>query len=73
MNFRPKLSLLSNEDVERIISGAYDLLSSTGVKIKHTEALQILSDHGASVDFSSQVATMPQDLVEKCLKTVPSS
>ena len=73
MNFRPKLSLLANEDVERIISGAYDLLSTTGVKIKHDEALQILNDHGAIVDFTSQVAIMPQDLVEKCLSTVPSS
>lgn len=73
MNFRPTMSMLRNEDVERIISGAYDLLATTGVRIIHPEALQILSDHGASVDFSAQVATMPQDLVEKCLKTVPSS
>ena len=53
MNFRPKLSLLRNEDVERIISGACDLLATTGVKIIHDEGLQILSDHGASVDFST--------------------
>jgi len=65
--------MLRNEDVERIIAGAYDLLATTGVKIIHEEALQILSDHGAAVDFSDQSATMPQDLVEKCLKTVPSS
>jgi trimethylamine--corrinoid protein Co-methyltransferase len=73
MNFRPKLSLLRNEDVERIISSASDLLATVGVKIRHAEALQILSDHGASVDFSTQVAMMPLDLVEKCLKTAPSS
>jgi trimethylamine--corrinoid protein Co-methyltransferase len=73
MNYRPKLSLLSNEDVERIISDAYDVLATIGVKIKHDEALQILSDHGASVDFSSQVVLMPPNLVERCLKTVPSS
>jgi trimethylamine--corrinoid protein Co-methyltransferase len=73
MNFRPKLSLLRHEDVERIISSAYDLLSTIGVRVMHAEALQILSDHGASVDFSTQVARMPQSLVEKCLKTVPSS
>ena len=73
MNLRPKLSLLSTEDIERIISGAYDLLASTGVKIKHEEALQTLGDHGASVDFSAQVATLPQALVEKCLSTAPSS
>jgi trimethylamine--corrinoid protein Co-methyltransferase len=73
MNFRPKLSLLRNEDVERIISGACDLLATTGAKIIHEEGLQTLSDHGASVDFSTQVAIMPLNLVEKCLKTVPSS
>ncbi len=73
MNFRPRLSLLRNEDVERIIAGAYELLAGTGVKIKNEEALKILADHGASVDFSAQVAAMPPDLVEKCLKTVPSS
>ncbi len=73
MNFRPKLSLLRDEDVERIIAGAYELLTTTGVKIKHEEGLRILSDCGASVDFSTQVAVMPLDLVEKCLKTVPSS
>ena len=73
MNFRPRMRMLRNEDVERIIAGAYDLLATTGVKVIHQEALQILSDHGAAVDFSDQSATMPQDLVEKCLKTVPSS
>lgn len=73
MNFRPKLSLLNNEDVERIIAGAYDLLATIGVKIKHEAALKYLSDHGASVDFSAQIAKMSRDLVEKCLKTVPSS
>ena len=73
MNYRPTLSLLRHEDVERIISGAFDLLATTGVKIKHAEALQTLSDHGAAVDFSAQVAKMPQELVEKCLKTVPSA
>ncbi|MGD8293358.1 MAG: trimethylamine methyltransferase family protein [Desulfobacterales bacterium] len=73
MNFRPRLSLLRNRDVERIITGAYELLAGTGVKIKNKEALQLLADHGASVNFSTQVAAMPLDLVEKCLKTVPSS
>ena len=73
MNFRPRLSLLKNEDVERIISGAYDLLTTTGVKIMHAEALQILSDHGASVDFSGRVAVMPRDLIDKSLESVPSS
>jgi trimethylamine:corrinoid methyltransferase-like protein len=69
MNFRPKLSLLRNEDVERIISGAYELLTTTGVKIKHEEGLRILSDCGASVDFSTQVAVMPLGLVENDSET----
>ena len=73
MNLRPKLSLLKNEDVERIISGAYDLLTTTGVKIMHEGALQILGDSGAAVDFAAHVAVLPRDLIDKCLKTVPPS
>jgi trimethylamine--corrinoid protein Co-methyltransferase len=65
--------MLKTEDVERIISGAYDLLTTTGVKIMHEEALQILSDNGAAVDFSAHVAVMPRDLIDNSLKTVPSS
>jgi hypothetical protein len=38
------------------------------MKIKHEEVLQILSDHGASVDFSTQVAMMPPGLVENISK-----
>ncbi len=73
MILRPKLTMLDIRDVETIISGAYDLLSSCGVKIKHEEGLQILSDHGADVDFADQVAKICPDLIDKCLKTVPSS
>jgi len=65
--------MLRQEDVERIISAAYDLLATTGVKILHAEALQILGDHGAAVDLSNQVAAIPQELIEKSLKTVPAS
>ena len=65
--------MLRQEDVERIISCACDLLATTGVKILHGEALQILGDHGAAVDSARRIATIPQELIEKCLKTVPSS
>ena len=73
MNYRPKLSLLKNEDVERIISGAYDLLTTTGVKIMNEEALQILGDSGAAVDLTAHVAVMPWDLIDRSLKTTPPS
>lgn len=73
MNFRPKLRMLENEDVERIVEGAYDLLGTVGAKFYHEEALQALADHGASVDFSQKNALIPRDLIEKSIKTVPSS
>jgi trimethylamine--corrinoid protein Co-methyltransferase len=65
--------MLRQEDVERIISCAYDLLATTGVKILNAEALRTLGDHGAALDSSSRVARISQDLIEKSLKTVPSS
>lgn len=73
MNYRPKLRLLENEDVEQIIEKAYEILAVTGVKINHEEALQVLGDHGAEIDLKKKIAKFPIGLVEASTKTVPSS
>jgi len=41
---RPKLEVLDQEDVQKIIEAAYDLLENFGVKIDNQEALEILAD-----------------------------
>ena len=65
--------MLDDEDVERVVQAAFDLLSTIGVKIYHEEAIRILGEHGASIDPTKKTAKIPLDLIEKSIKTVPSS
>ena len=71
--FRPKLELLDRETVERILAEAHELLWDPGVRIHSDEALKLVADAGATVDFDSKVAKIPAELVDKAVKTVPSS
>jgi len=70
---RPLLKILAEESIQDIISGAYDLLENVGVVVKHSEALKLLADAGASVDFTRKIAKIKPTIVENALKTVPSS
>jgi trimethylamine---corrinoid protein Co-methyltransferase len=70
---RPKLEFLSAEAVSRAIDEAYALLWDPGVRVHYDEALQLLTDHGATVDVKSRVARIPRSLAEKALETAPSS
>lgn len=70
---RPKLELLDKETVERILAEAHELLWDPGVRIHSDEALKLVADAGATVDFASRVAKIPAELVDQGLETVPSS
>jgi trimethylamine--corrinoid protein Co-methyltransferase len=70
---RPKLELLAEETVERILAEAHELLWDPGVRIHSDEALHLVAAAGAAVDFTSKVANIPAELVDEALKTVPSS
>jgi len=71
--FRPKLTLLEKGTVERILAEAHELLWDPGVRIHSDEALKLVADAGATVDFTSKVANIPAELVDKTVETVPSS
>ncbi len=70
---QPRLELLEKEVIERIVAEAYELLWDPGVCIHSDEALHLLADAGASVDFEVRVARIPAELTQKALKTAPSS
>jgi trimethylamine--corrinoid protein Co-methyltransferase len=69
---QPKINLLDDELVERIITEGFELLQDPGVKIHNDEGLTLLADAGADVDFEAKVARIPQLLIEKGLETAPS-
>lgn len=67
------MKLLDHETVSLVILKAYDLLKQVGIRIDNQRALQMLGDHGASVDFTQKTARIRGDLIKRALSTVPST
>lgn len=70
---QPTIRLFNNEQVDQVISGAFDLLQNPGVKVFNGEALALLGDAGAGVDLEHKVARLPQALVEQALAGAPAA
>ncbi len=69
----PILRFLTAEMIQHILSEAREILCKIGVKIFHGELLSLLSDHGAAVDKSEKNVRFTKDIIDRALKTVPSS
>lgn len=61
--------VLSEGQIQEILSAAFEILETTGAAYYSEEALTLLKKAGASVDGIK--AKIPSALVEKCLATVP--
>jgi trimethylamine--corrinoid protein Co-methyltransferase len=58
--------------MEQIIAEGFELLMDPGVRVHNSEALDLLADAGADVDFESRIAYIPRDIIERALETAPS-
>ncbi len=68
---QPKLTLLSDELIARIMDEAHQLLLKPGVKVNNDEARELLASAGAQVDPETNVVHIPEQIVRKSLETVP--
>ena len=68
-----KHEVLSQEQLGILKAGTYRILQDVGVKFPSQTALKIFSDHGAEVDWDTQIVKLKPDLVDKALKTAPRS
>ncbi|MBI2331644.1 MAG: trimethylamine methyltransferase family protein [Chloroflexi bacterium] len=68
---QPKLSLLDQALIARIIEEACQLLLKPGIKVQNAEARKLLADAGAQVDEENMVVRIPEQIVHKALETVP--
>lgn len=68
-----KIEVLSAAELETIKEGTLQLLSDVGVFYPTQKALTIFADHGADVDWDSQIVRIPPDLVKKAMGTAPRS
>ena len=69
---RPYLKFLSDDTINQITNEGLALLMDPGVRVENAEALDLLADAGADVDFEAQVAHIPEDIVRTALETAPS-
>lgn len=65
--------VLSESEMSQIHEASLYLMEHTGTLVLSKEALGILAEGGADVDFQSQSARFPRSLVEDALASLPSS
>ncbi|PWH19670.1 MAG: hypothetical protein DDG59_01830 [Anaerolineae bacterium] len=73
MAVQPKIELLSQALVERVLDEALQILQKPGVKIQSAAARHLLAEAGAWVQADSEVVSIPEHLVRQALATVPQS
>jgi len=66
-----KTEVLTESQLERIKAGTLRLLDEVGVHFPSQKALEIFADHGAKVDWETEIVRIPPDLVEKAMSTAP--
>lgn len=67
-----RFGVLSESELGDIHGASLELLSGTGMMVHSDKVLRLLQDAGCKVDRSEDRVRIPEDLVERCLKTVPS-
>src|SRR3989304_3132103 len=68
---QPKLSLLTDELIRRILDEDFQLMLKPGIKVQNGEARELLASAGAQLDEETFVARIPEQIVHKALETVP--
>lgn len=73
MPLRPHLTLLTEEQIDRIHQESLDLLEEAGVVVHSREALDLLAQAGCPVEQEKMRVCIPSSLVEEQLRKAPSS
>jgi len=68
-----RYEVLSQSQLDTLRAGTLSLLKDVGVRFPSQRALKIFADHGAEVDWDTQIVRIAPDLVEKALSTAPRS
>ncbi len=68
-----KREVLSQSQLDILKAGTLQILQEVGVRFPSKKALTIFSDHGADVDWETQIVRISPDLVNKALSTAPRS
>jgi trimethylamine--corrinoid protein Co-methyltransferase len=69
---RPKLNLLSDDLLMKIIEEGFALLMNPGIQVHNDEALDLMAEAGAQVDMETKIAKIPEKIARQALATRPS-
>jgi len=70
--FKP-LEILTEDRVKAIWNGTFEILETTGVRVEHERALNLLGSNGCRVDAADKRVRIPAWLAEDCLSKAPTS
>jgi trimethylamine--corrinoid protein Co-methyltransferase len=70
-NRYPPLEILTSDQVERILTAAFQVLEEAGLEIRSVAARDLYRRAGALVDDDTQMVRLGRDLVEAHLKLAP--
>ena len=70
---KPVINFLSEAEVKKVHEATLEVLEHTGVKTNSKEALDILKEAGANVDYESKHVTIPAKAVEQALRRAPKT
>lgn len=65
--------MLSDEQIIAIHEKALNILENTGVYFQGEEALQVLAENGANVDFNTKTVKFPPRMVREAIEKTPGS
>lgn len=69
---RPKMKLLSDELLKRIVEEATGLLVKKGVNLNHDGLTKQLADNGCRVDASTKRVYFTEEIIQKSIESAPS-
>jgi len=70
---KPSINFLSQDELDAIHNASLEVLERTGIKVMSEQALDILKEAGAKVDYGRNHATIPATLVEEALRRAPKT
>ena len=70
---RPKLRLLDDGLIEKIVAEGREVLCTLGAEIHNKAVLEMLGDAGAEIDEGKWHAVFTQEMIDDALKKVPRS
>ncbi len=65
------VKILEDEQLDQLQSATLEILEQVGIHCPSEKALKIYADHGAVVDFSSQVVKLPREIVMEAMSHAP--